>query len=76
MATLTKRKISVTIDEDLIQELEAADQSLSAQVNAAVRAQIEQRARHRLLAELLDELDDELGPVDEALIDKYVRMLE
>ena len=74
--TLTKRKISVSLDEDLVAELEAAEESLSAQVNVALRADVEHRHRRRLLAELLDQLDAQHGAVDEALVEKYVRLLQ
>jgi len=74
--TLTKRKISVSLDEDLVEELERDEEGLSAQVNAAVGAEVERRRRHRLLVELLDQLDTEHGPVDESLIAKYVGLLE
>ncbi len=72
--TIAKRKVSVSLDEDLVAELEAGAQSLSAQVNAALREDLEQRRRQRLLAELLDQLDAEEGPVDEALVDKYASL--
>jgi hypothetical protein len=74
--TLPKRKLSVSLDEDLVVELEREEQGLSTQVNAAVRAELERRRRHRLLTELLDQLDVEHGPVDEALIEKYFGLLE
>ena len=72
---LPKRKVSVSLDEDLVAELEREKQGLSAQVNAAVRAELDRRRRHRLLVELLDQLDAEHGPVDEALIEKYAGLL-
>jgi post-segregation antitoxin (ccd killing protein) len=71
----TKRKVSVSLDEDLVAELEAADEALSGQVNEAIRAEIERRRRNRLLAEMLDSLDARYGPVDEALIAKYTELL-
>ncbi|HZF11155.1 MAG TPA: type II toxin-antitoxin system CcdA family antitoxin [Thermoanaerobaculia bacterium] len=74
--TLAKRKVSISLDEDLVEELEREGQALSAQVNVAVRAELEHRRRQRLLVELLDQLDAEHGPVDEALVEKYVRLLE
>lgn len=74
--SLAKKKISVSIDKDLVAELEAESQSLSAQVNAAIRADLERRRRHRSLNELLDRFDSEHGPLDETLIEKYVGMLE
>ncbi len=71
---VAKRKISVSPDEDLVADLEAGDQSLSAQVNAVLRQDLKHRRRQRLLAAFLDQLDAEEGLVDEALIDKYARL--
>ncbi len=73
---LTKRKISVSVDEDLVAELNTAKESLSAQVNAALREKLERSRRQRLLGEFLDELDGRLGPPDEALVQKYMRLFE
>jgi post-segregation antitoxin (ccd killing protein) len=73
--TLAKRKVSVSLDEDLVEELEREDQGLSAQVNVAVRAELDRRRRQRLLVELLDQLDAEHGSVDESLIEKYTELL-
>jgi hypothetical protein len=74
--SLTKHKVSVSLDEDLVEELEREDEGLSTQVNAAVSADVERRRHHRLLVELLDKLDAERGPVDESLVAKYVGLLE
>lgn len=73
--TTTKRKVSVSLDADLVVELEHADEALSSQVNDAIRAEIERRRRNRLLTALLDSLDAEHGPVDEALVEKYQELL-
>ncbi len=70
--TVAKRKISISLDEDLVAELENGVQSLSAQVNAVLREDLEHRRRQRLLTEYLDQLDAEEGPVDEALIEKWL----
>jgi hypothetical protein len=40
-----------------------------------LRAELERRRRHRLLLELLDQLEREDGPVEEALVEKYVALL-
>jgi antitoxin CcdA len=72
---LSKRKVSVSLDEDLVEELERQEEGLSAQVNVAVRAELERRRRNRLLSEMLDQLDVEHGPVDESLIEKYTGLL-
>ena len=73
--TPTKRKISVSLDEDLVQELEASGENVSNQVNEAIRIDLEDRRRHRLLREWLDKLDEELGPVPEELVQKYMDLL-
>ena len=70
-----KRKVSVSLDEDLVAELEAADEALSGQVNEAIRAEVERRRRNRLLTGMLDSLDAEYGPVDQALVAKYTELL-
>lgn len=70
-----KRKISVTLDEDLVTALEGEDETLSAQVNTAVRVEVERRARLQLLQQWLDELDQSEGPVDEALIATFEELL-
>ena len=70
-----KRKVSVSLDEDLVAELEAADEALSGQVNEAIRAEVERRRRNRLLTDMLDSLDAEHGPVDETLVAKYMELL-
>jgi antitoxin CcdA len=72
---LTKRKVSVSLDEDLVEELEREEEGLSAQVNMAIRAELERRRRNRLLTELLAELDAKYGPVDDSLVEKYVGLL-
>jgi antitoxin CcdA len=73
-----KRKISVTLDADLVAEVESTE-NLSARVNAALRADLETRHRQRALGELLDRLADERGPLDsaedEAEIARFMRLL-
>jgi post-segregation antitoxin (ccd killing protein) len=73
--TPTKRKISVSLDEDLVHELEASGENVSNQVNEAIRVDLAQRRRNRLLGEWLDKLDEERGPVDEALVRKFMDLL-
>jgi hypothetical protein len=80
MSTPAKRKISVTIDADLVAALEAdSDTTLSAEANSALRAEVTRRKRQWALAELLDRLADERGrldtPEDEAEIARYMRLL-
>lgn len=65
----------MSLDEDLVEELEREDLGLSAQVNLALRAELDRRRRNRLLVELLDQLDAEHGPVDESLVEKYAGIL-
>ncbi len=73
--TTTKRKVSVSLDEELVAELEAGGEALSSQVNEAVRLELTRRRRHRLLADMLDQLELTRGPVDEKLVRKYLELL-
>jgi antitoxin CcdA len=73
--TTTKRKISVSLDEDLVEELEAGGETVSAQVNEAIRADLSRRRRFRLLEQMLDELEVSHGPANEKLVQKYIDLL-
>ena len=74
MAT-PKRKMTVTIDADLVSEMELADEPISTQVNRAVSESISLRRQRRLLREMLDEFEAELGPVDDDVVQKYRELL-
>jgi metal-responsive CopG/Arc/MetJ family transcriptional regulator len=73
--TTTKRKISVSLDEDLVEELEIGGEGLSSQVNEAIRAELQRRRRQRLLGEMLDGFEATHGPVNEKLVQKYMDLL-
>lgn len=73
--TTTKRKISVSIDEDIALELERSGESLSQQVNEALREAVEGQRRQRKLGEFLDELEAETGPADEDLVAQFNELL-
>ena len=80
MTSPAKRKVSVTLDADLVAALEADGRTtLSAEVNSAVRAEFTRRKRHQALADLLDHLADERGELDtaedQAEIARYMRLL-
>jgi len=70
-----KRKISVTLDDELVAVLEGAEGTLSSQVNEAVRVEVERRGRQTLLTDWLGELELTDGPVDEALVTSFVELL-
>jgi antitoxin CcdA len=74
-----KRKISLSLDADLVDELEHdADDGLSSQVNVVLRAEVERRRRQRALRALLDRLTQEDGPLspdDEAEIQRFEQVL-
>jgi hypothetical protein len=80
MTTSAKRKVSVTLDADLVAAMEAdTSTTLSAEVNSALRAEFTRRRRQQALADLLDQLADERGgldtPEDRAEIARYMRLL-
>jgi hypothetical protein len=71
----SKRKLSVTIDEDLVAALEASGGSLSSQVNEAIRGVVEHRERQVALRSWLDEMTGRLGPPDEAEVQRFIDLL-
>jgi antitoxin CcdA len=80
MTPVAKRKVSITLDADLVAALEAdGSTTLSAEVNSALRAEFTRRKRQQALTDLLDRLADERGPLDtpedEAEIARYMRLL-
>ncbi len=70
-----KRKVSVTIDEDLVDVLEGSEDNLSAQVNEAIRLVVERRRRQTALRRWLDDLTDQDGPVDEDEVRRFLELL-
>jgi antitoxin CcdA len=77
--TTTKRKVSLSLDEELVAALESDVEGLSSQVNEAVRAEIGRRRQRQALATLLARLDELDGPLtsdeDEAEIARFMRLL-
>jgi hypothetical protein len=74
-----KRKISLSLDADLVEALERdAGEGLSSQVNVVLRAEVERRRRHRALQELLVRLAAEDGALtaeDDAEIERFEQVL-
>jgi hypothetical protein len=80
MTAPSKRKVSITLDADLVAAVEAdGSTTLSAEVNSALRAEFTRRNRQQALTDLLDRLAEERGrldtPEDEADIARYMRLL-
>jgi hypothetical protein len=77
--TTTKRKLSLSLDEDLVATLETNTEALSAQVNEAIRHEVSRRRRQVALEALLQRLEDQAGPLDtaedEAEIARFMRLL-
>lgn len=65
----------MSLDQELVAELEAGGEALSSQVNEAVRRELARRRRHNLLAEMLDEFEQSAGPPDEDAVAKYMELL-
>jgi hypothetical protein len=57
-----KRKVTITIDEELARALDHAG-NISAQLNEAGWSLVERRQRAQRLTELLDRLDEQHGPL-------------
>ena len=80
MTSPGKRKVSITLDADLVAAMEAdGSTTLSAELNSALRAEFTRRKRQQALADLLDHLAEERGrldtPDDKAEIARYMRLL-
>jgi hypothetical protein len=61
---MAKRKITVTVDEDLVDSVHAlGSESLSAVVNEALAHEVQRRARAAALGRLLADWDATYGPV-------------
>lgn len=75
---LLKRKLSVSLDEDLVAALEAGSDPVSVQVNEAVRAEVERRRHQQALARFCDRYVEETEPwsdEDEAEIRRIMSLL-
>lgn len=63
---MAKRKITVTVDEEIIEEARRLGvDNLSAVVNEALAAHVERAARRAALRELLDTWEEKFGPPSE-----------
>jgi post-segregation antitoxin (ccd killing protein) len=63
---MAKRKITVTVDEELVaQAQQLGEANLSAVVNEALGRHVERLVRQAALRRLLDAWDNEFGPVPE-----------
>lgn len=71
-----KRKVSLSLDEEVVSELEESEGTLSSQVNAALRDLVERRRQMRRLEAFLGQLDQQRGPVPDALVQQYLSLLE
>lgn len=61
---MAKRKVTVTVDEELIAQIRALDgPSFSGVVNDALREHVGGLARHQALSEWLVRWERELGPI-------------
>ena len=64
---MAKRKITVTVDEEIVAQAQLLGvESLSSVVNDALAVHVERLARRRALGELLDSWDSTCGPPSEA----------
>lgn len=74
---MAKRKITVTVDEELVEHVQALGaESLSAVVNRALADEVDRRARNAALRRLLAEWDEAFGPVDDDELQRARAMLD
>ncbi len=77
---MTKRRVTLSLDEDLVEALESVGgRSLSAVANAALRQAVTAEANRAALLHWLDELDEQHGPptpADLALADDLLDTAE
>lgn len=68
---MTKRRVTVSLDEDLISAVQAmaADRSLSAVVNDVLRQAVVEEADRAAMLRWLDELDERYGAATPAEIE-------
>jgi post-segregation antitoxin (ccd killing protein) len=62
---MAKRKISVTVDEELLELANDSGTPVSTLVNAALAEHLDRLARHAALGDLLERWESLLGPIDE-----------
>ncbi len=62
---MPKKKISVTLDEELVELAAATGTPVSTLINSALAEHLDRLARRASLGELLRHWDEVLGPVDE-----------
>ncbi len=66
---MAKRKITVTVDETLVEAVQTLGaESLSAVVNVALAAEVDRRARSAALGHLIATWDGAFGPVPDHLL--------
>ena len=73
-----KRKVSVSLDQDLVTYLERGEAPLSVQVNDAVRHEVQRRQNQEALDRFCDAYEEANGPwddQDEAEIQRIMRLL-
>ncbi len=64
---MAKRKITVTVDEELLERAhQLGAKTISGVVNQALSSHLEQLGRQAALRQLLDRWDTEQGPISEA----------
>jgi hypothetical protein len=80
MPVAKKRKVSLSLDEDLVEALEREEPgSLSPQVNQTLRSDFERKQQQRRLGQFLDQLNEQDGPLetpqDQAEVQRFADLL-
>lgn len=72
---VTKARRTVTLDMDVVAELESRDGSVSAQLNEWARRGMEWDQRQAQILELVAEYEAEFGEIDEADVKRWEEVL-
>ncbi|MDR1187228.1 MAG: type II toxin-antitoxin system CcdA family antitoxin [Bifidobacteriaceae bacterium] len=70
----TKVRKTLTLDQDIVNELREDDVALSATVNSVLRDEVERRKNLEALGRFVAELDELAGEPDPALVEEYRKL--
>jgi hypothetical protein len=73
---MSKVRKTLTLDEEVVEEFEQDEDSLSATVNRVLWAEIERRRRMAALGRTLKKWDEWYGPADQEKVAEYRKLFQ